>query len=127
MKGEGLSNIFLEKFLFPKCANFIGVYSVDTIPPNLWKKNCCCIINLSEAHLPGSHFIAVYIDHRNDLWYMDSFGLPPPAHNYHLMNFLKKWEKKERLKMSSPLPFKILIHYFVGGMQLLFVYLLMPT
>ena len=27
----GLSNLFLERFLFPLCKNFIGTFSVDTI------------------------------------------------------------------------------------------------
>ena len=99
----GLSNIFLEKFLFPKCNNFIGVYSVDTVPKNLWKKCCCSIINLSEAHQTGSHFIAIYINKQNDLWYFDSYALPPPIHNYHLMNFLEKWIKCEKIKYPLPL------------------------
>ena len=73
--------------------NFIGVYSVDTVPKNLWKKCCCSIINLSEAHETGSHFIAVYINKQNDLWYFDSYALPLPIHNYHLMIFFRKMDK----------------------------------
>ena len=102
---SGLSNIFLEEFLVRKCHNFIGVFSVDTAPSNLWKKNCCCIINLSEARHPGTHFIAVYIDKQNVLWYFDSFALPPPIYNFHLMSFLKQWMTSGKIKyvLSHPI------------------------
>ena len=93
----GLTNVFLEKFLLPKCENFIGVYSVDKIPSHLWKKNCCCIINLSKTGHPGSHFIAIYINKQNELWYFDSYALPPPILNTHLMRFLKKWIDQNKI------------------------------
>ena len=103
----GLSNVFLEKFLSARCSNFIGVYSVDTVPPDLWrrKQRCCSIINLSKANHPGSHFIAIYIDGGNNLWYFDSYALPPPVLNYHLMVFLKQWieRKKMRYVLSRPI------------------------
>ena len=95
---SGLSNLFLENFLSTKCDNFIGVYSVDRVPLNLWGKCCCVIINLSKAHIPEGHFVGIYINKQNVLWYFDSYALSPPIHNSHLMNFLKKWIDCNKIK-----------------------------
>ena len=106
MATGGLSNRFVQTFLLARCSNFVGVYPVDKVPPHLWKKKPCCgIINLSEAHLPGSHFIAFFIDKQNVLWYFDSYALPPPIHNVHLISFLKKWMKNKKIKyvLSDPI------------------------
>ena len=110
----GLSNSFLEKFLSTKCNNFVGVYSVDTVPRNLWGKSCCGIINLSKADHPGSHFIAIFINERNELWYFDSFALPPPMLNYHLMRFLKKWIERKKIKYALPRPIQDFDSLFCG-------------
>ena len=113
---SGLSNHFLENFLLPKCENFIGVYPVDRVPLNLWGRCCSAIINLSEADHPGSHFIAIYIDRDNVLWYFDSFALLPPIYNSHLFDFLKKWIRCGKMKcVLSLAQSKILIRYFVAG------------
>ena len=106
MAAGGLSNRFLQTFLSVQCDNFVGVYPVDKVPPRLWEeKPCCGIINLSEAHLPGSHFVAFFIDKQKVLWYFDSFALPPPIHNVHLILFLKKWMKNKKIKcvLSEPI------------------------
>lgn len=87
----GLGNDFLQDYLSTKSEKFIGVFSVDLIPKNLWKKNCSLIVNLSPSNRKGSHFIAIYIDSANTMWYFDSFALPPPIFNTHLMKCLNKW------------------------------------
>ena len=98
MTNEGLRNDVLEKFLHQLChPHFAGVYSVDAVPPPLLNfrrgGGKCFIVNLSPSHLSSGHFVAVYIKDKI-LWYFDSYALPPPAHNRHLMNLLRRWKKK---------------------------------
>ena len=89
---EGLRNDVSEKFLHQLChPHLAGVYSVDAVPPPLLNFRCgegkCFIVNLSPSHLSSGHFVAVYIKDKI-LWCFDSYALPPPAHNRHLMNLL---------------------------------------
>ncbi len=111
---SGLSNHFLENFLLPKCENFIGVYPVDRVPLNLWGRCCSAIINLSKADHPGSHFIAIYIDRDNVLWYFDSFALLPPIYNSHLFDFLKKWIRCGKIKCVLSRPIQDFDSLFCG-------------
>lgn len=98
MANEGLSNRFLHRYLKPKCKKFKGVFAVDRCPkPETLPQTFSLIVNLSEAHLPGSHFVAVYADESDYLWYFDSFAFPPPVYNRHLMLFLAKWIRKNRI------------------------------
>ena len=94
----GLSNLFLERFLFPLCKNFIGMFAVDTLPSNLWNTPCSAIVNLSVSNHPGSHFIAIFINKRNYLYYFDSYALPPPITSHHLIQFLKKWITSDKIR-----------------------------
>ena len=95
---EGLSNRFLHRYLKPKCRKFKGVFAVDRCPkPEKLPRTFSLVVNLSEAHLPGSHFVAVYADEDDYLWYFDSFAFPPPVYNRHLMLFLAKWIRKNRI------------------------------
>ena len=96
---EGLSNRFLNRFLKSmKCKKFKGVFAVDRCPkPEKLPKTFSLIVNLSQAHQPGSHFVALYVDEGDYLWYFDSFALPAPVYNRHLMLFLAKWIRKNRL------------------------------
>ena len=94
----GLSNLFLDRFLSPLCKNFIGTFAVDTLPSNLWNTSCCAIVNLSVSTHPGSHFITFFLNKQNYLYYFDSYALPVPTHNHHLINFLKKWVNCGRIR-----------------------------
>ena len=94
----GLSNQFLHRFLKPKCKKFKGVFAVDRCPkPEKMSRSFSIIVNLSESHLPGSHFVAVYVNEDDYLYYFDSFAFPPPIYNHHLMLFLAKWIRENRI------------------------------
>ena len=58
----GLSNIFLNNYIRPRCKNFIGVFSSDDLPSDPPTLPCCLIVNLSKRNQEGSHFIAMYIN-----------------------------------------------------------------
>ena len=93
---EGLRNDVLEDFLHQFChRHFAGVFSVDTVPPqllNVRRRERCFIVNLSSSHQTDGHFVAIYIKKKN-LWYFDSYALPPPADNHHLSTLLQTWKK----------------------------------
>lgn len=61
--------------------HFKGVFSKDTLPRI--RDGDCAIVNIENSvdkkgnPLPGSHWVAVG-RHKNQSWYMDSFGLPIP-------------------------------------------------
>ena len=100
----GLTNIFLDQFLSQKCHCFAGVYSVDLCPKKL-KGRYNLVINLSESGTAGSHFVAVHVDKKNLLWYFDSFALPPPLINHHLIEYLTPWLEKGKIVnvLNSPI------------------------
>ena len=79
-----LSNIdIIAKIKTMRIPNFRGVFSRDRLPQPI--RHGSYIINM-EAELddrgrpnPGSHWVALYIDHKMDAYYFDSFGFAPPS------------------------------------------------
>ena len=55
---------------------YIGSYSRDNLPA-INKLPAAFIANTDEAHDPGTHWIAIFIDEELRGVYFDSFGLPP--------------------------------------------------
>ena len=96
--GGGLSIIFLNNYIRPRCKNFVEVFSSDDLPSDPPTLPCCLIANLSKRNQKGSHFIAMYINKKNQLYYFDSFGLLPPIWNKCLMKFLRPWIEKNSFK-----------------------------
>ena len=62
----GLSNIFLNNYIRPRCKNFIGVFSSNNLPSDPPTFPCCLIANLSKRNQEGSYFVAMYIDEKID-------------------------------------------------------------
>jgi len=63
--------------------HFHGVFLRDTLPKKP-KRNECAIMNLDDTSGDGTHWVT-WLKRGNDMWYFDSFGLPPPTE---LNNFL---------------------------------------
>ena len=95
---NGLSNIFLTNYIPPRCKYFVGVFSSDDLPSDSLELPCCLIANLSKRNQKGSHFVAMYIDGKNQLYYFDSFGVLPPIWNKCLMKFLRPWIEKNSFR-----------------------------
>ena len=56
---------------------FKGVYPIDLIENlNFNERPIAIIINLDPSHLPGSHWVSLFIDQNNIAEYFDSFGFP---------------------------------------------------
>ena len=101
----GLSNIFLNNYIRPRCKNFIGVFSSDdlqSVPPTL---PCCLIVNLSKRNQKGSHFIAMCINKKNQLYYFDSFRFLPPIWNKCLIKILTTLDREELIKINLVPPY----------------------
>lgn len=57
------------------------MYPADRIP-KVWTKPTAIVVNTDGCKLPGSHWIAMYVDRNGRGWFFDSYGLPPivPQH-----------------------------------------------
>jgi hypothetical protein len=66
---------------------FLGVFPSDKLPKSV-KLPCALIINTDPAHLPGQHWIAIFIDAFGIASYFDSFGLKPNISK--VVEFLKR-------------------------------------
>jgi len=72
----GLTGRYIMEVLGPTCDNFAGVFASDSIPGSLAKKRrFSCVVNLSRASQPGSHFISIHADGGCAI-YIDPTGLP---------------------------------------------------
>lgn len=60
---------------------FRGVLASDRLPSFIRKFPAFYVINLDPAHLPGSHWVAVYMMSPKRCEYFDSYGLPPLVEN----------------------------------------------
>lgn len=78
------------------CINdFRGVFCKNQLPKKLI--NGSFVINMENDKddkgniNPGSHWVALFIDHHMNPYYFDSFGFPPPQD---VIKFCKKTNKK---------------------------------
>ena len=110
----GLSNLLLIDYIRPRCKNFIGVFSVDTLPSNRLVLPCCLITNLSKSNEKGTHFVAIYISSKNQLFYFDSFGFLPPIWNKPLLHFLKPWLENDQFQIVLYHPIQNFNSLFCG-------------
>lgn len=80
----------LELWATKNISNFMGVYPSDKLPKTI-KTPCSLIFNYDSSHLPGSHWVAVWIS-KNVYWF-DSFGMPPDADDLIIghKSFFKQW------------------------------------
>lgn len=54
---------------------FKGVYARDTLP--ILQVNTCAIVNADDSALPGSHWIALFVNTSKVLEFFDSYGNSP--------------------------------------------------
>ena len=88
---EGLTNIYLENFLFPQSAYFQGVYSANNIANKFFGVPRFSIIcNLSNYGERGTHFITI-IAFPEFVLYIDSLGLP--CFNSSISHFLIRLQR----------------------------------
>lgn len=97
------SNLFLIDFLNRfEWKHFIGVFSSNSIPPNLHQERDFTIIcNLSRLGEPGTHFISI-IKRGNSLMYLDPLAMYITLNN-DLTNFIESCNCENILKFIHPI------------------------
>jgi hypothetical protein len=87
--------------LMRKVPNYMGTFSSDNVPD----RSGLMIVNLDPEHLPGTHWIAIYISHdRRRGEYFDSFGRRPNKHFANIMDErCRRWiyNKKQLQSIAS--------------------------
>lgn len=69
-------------------SKFGGVFALDELPASKGRYNAF-IVNTEGKNLPGSHWLAMFFDEKqNKCYYFDSYGFPPLHRE--IMQFLKK-------------------------------------
>ena len=56
---------------------FIGVFSIDTLPTKIPSYPAALIINSDPSHLPGQHWVALFLESKAIAEYFDPYGLSP--------------------------------------------------
>lgn len=107
-KAHPLSNFEIDNMLKDN-KNYIGTFSRDNT--QYLKKNQSLILNLDDKKGNGTHWTAIIKNENGtEIYYFDSFGLPPPQE---IVNMYKK--KKNKIKYSSneiQLPSSIMCGYY---------------
>ena len=71
---------------FRVCKNvFKGVFAADNLP-KYFTRPAAFVVNTDKHNLPGSHWIAMFIDQKNTCFFFDSFGMPPTVEDH--VNFI---------------------------------------
>lgn len=89
---------------YQKNGIFKGVFACDDLPQRVTLP-AAFVINLSEKHTLGSHWVSLFIDIYGKAYYCDSYGMPPD--NLHIKNFIRmhsksmNYNKKQLQHMNS--------------------------
>jgi hypothetical protein len=97
---SGLTNQYVEDLGKQIIGSkFIGTFPCD-IQPQVSKKKCFSVVfNLSKHDTKGSHFIAIFADDAN-LMYFDPLG--HKCENADILSFITKVKEKRKLKTKFP-------------------------
>lgn len=105
----------LNKMKTRKIFHFIGCYPVDRLPTVI-SLPCSLIINLDTSDLPGSHWVAVYINKSRHAFYFDSYGSPPTVQ-------ITKWLKQFKSFSYNKKCFQSIFSKNCGFYCIYFIYL----
>lgn len=115
MTSLGLSNKYIENFLYSKSKSFKGVYSCNSLP--VLTGNFTIISNLSKVNEPGTHFIVIVVND-NQIGYFDPLGLP--CFNKYILKYMSKFKKKH---VYNKIQFQCWNSIFCGYYCILFILL----
>jgi len=73
---------------------FLGVFSANEIPQfHTYNQQVACVVNTDPSYLPGSHWVAFFVDDQSRIEFFDSYGSPPIAYGLpvypHIVNNIK--------------------------------------
>ena len=95
---SGLSNLYLERLLFPWCKLFKGVFSCDNLTYFPDQKPFSCIVNLAKQREKGTHFVCIFYDVQ-DIYLFDSFGFQ--LNNAYIKIFLDFYSEKQHFNPTQ--------------------------
>lgn len=72
-----------------KC--FLGVFPSNHVPLGKTKLPCCFILNTDPSWKSGSHWLAIYVDHKGNAEFFDSYGQLPSKYPA-VQAFLRKYD-----------------------------------
>ena len=73
-----------------KCKDqFVGVFASDELPRRINKFPAALIANVDKSSMPGSHWVAIYINQDQKGQYFDSYGVGPRQNKMFFERFLK--------------------------------------
>ena len=75
-------NSLLIESLCDTSTRYLGVFALDQLPPTLTNFPCCYVANTDPISLPGTHWVAFYLDSRTHLEFFDSYGNSPDLYNF---------------------------------------------
>lgn len=88
---------------------FIGTFPSDhNLPLPSWYPYAL-VYNTDPGHMPGSHWVAVYVETPENVDYFDSFGMPPSGE---IARWLSKFPKVRRLNFPVQPDLSILCGYY---------------
>lgn len=65
----------------PFCKSYFqGVHAVDLLETLEPRYPCALVVNTDQSHLPGTHWVAIFMNTSHEGEYFDSYGLPPSMH-----------------------------------------------
>ncbi len=84
---------------------FVDVFASDKLPVKLDRLPAALIVNLDKSSMPGSHWVAIYIDQNLNGEFFDSFGNPPTENKIYFERFLesntKNWTVNRKRLQSN--------------------------
>ena len=100
-------------------SHFLGIYPIDRLPktlPHRNRKGSCFIVNTDPSHLPGTHWLAVYVG-CNLGEVFDSYGRPPPLRlQQWLAKHCRSWVYNKRfVKVHSLLYAAFTVFFYSTG------------
>ena len=81
MDGAQINSLLIES-VCDTSTKYLGVFALDQLPPTLYKFPCCYVANTDPLSLPGTHWVAFYLDSSSQLEFFDSYGSSPEDYNF---------------------------------------------
>ena len=114
MNSKELEKIISKDSLLRR--TFVGVFASDELDFVVQKRPACLIVNTDPSYMPGTHWIAIYIDARGNGHYFDSFGRDVFCDQFVKflkMNVKRVYMNKSRLQSSDTFVCGIYCIYFL--------------
>ena len=76
-------------------AQYVGCVPSDRIPRLSMPLPHCMVVNVDSSSMPGSHWVAIYVQSLHEVEYFDSLGDWPPR-SRHIRRFMRRFSSVRR-------------------------------